>query len=528
MHRLVDVSRYQVERSDPLDLAAAQAAGYDIANVALTGGRGYVSGAWARTYLDRAAELGMGRSTYHWLDGRSSGSQQAATTVIRLRNLLGTGLTGFAHVVDVEEDGANGITPPTWDHVRTYVDAIQQALGRPMAIYTADYWWKPRGWDGASLTPYLMGPPNDPVAGDDSATSPGWTAGWGGWPTRRIMQWAVRSLPGTGLCSLSVIRFDEVWSALTEGAAGMTFAPDSALAVRHEFQKHTTLSNAALGVVGDDNHAQTASSYHLGESANRADSYTITESPRDRAGLSEAASANDIGWFSIERGGTIHDLRTFSKWLVAQCAAGAADTQDIREVIYSPDGIVVKRWDRLGKRSTGDDSHLSHTHVSWFRDSENRDRAAVIRRYFTEIEADMPVTPADAIVTFNSDNCVANPSWRPDKATNDKITANTALVIAMNEAHASNVAAATALAEQRLGQTAVLKAVGMADDGAAVIAAIQDEGARLTLAMSALPAVIAAELGEIPGLEPAVLEAAVSRAVAGVLSHVDIVYTPPA
>ena len=74
-----------------------------------------------------------------------------------------------------------------------------------------------------------------------------------------------------------------------------------------------------------------------------------------------------------------------SVWLVGQCAAKTSDCRDIREVIYSPDGKTVKRWDALGIRSTGDTSHLSHTHISWFRDSENHDRAAVIRRYFKEI-----------------------------------------------------------------------------------------------------------------------------------------------
>jgi hypothetical protein len=41
-------------------------------------------------------------------------------------------------------------------------------------------------------------------------------------------------------------------------------------------------------------------------------------------------------------------------------------------MIYTPDGKTVARWDRLGKRSTGDSSHLWHTHLSFFRDSEGR------------------------------------------------------------------------------------------------------------------------------------------------------------
>jgi hypothetical protein len=197
------------------------------------------------------------------------------------------------------------------------------------------------------------------------------------------------------------------------GSQNMTFAPASCLAVRHEFQNHASLSNDALGIVGDDNHVQSGSSYHLGKSALRPNSYTIVESSRDKNGLSEAASANDIGYFSIRVGDKTHTLRTFSAWLVGQCKAGTADTRDIREVIYSTDGQVVRRWDRLGIRSTGDDSHLSHTHISWFRDSEDHDRAAVVRRYFAEIMEDKMAEglELDKTPVKYPTQAAGNPTW---------------------------------------------------------------------------------------------------------------------
>ena len=50
-----------------------------------------------------------------------------------------------------------------------------------------------------------------------------------------------------------------------------------------------------------------------------------------------------------------------------------------------PDGAKVVRWDREGiPPATGSDSHLTHTHVSWYRDSEARDKTSVFRRYFEE------------------------------------------------------------------------------------------------------------------------------------------------
>ena len=92
---------------------------------------------------------------------------------------------------------------------------------------------------------------------------------------------------------------------------------------------------------------------------------------RDRAGLSNAASAIDLG----RLGGSLPELFRFSRWLVERCRANAPGTDAIREVIYSPDGRTVLRWDRerghtsAPRPGEGDASHLTHTHVSFYRDS---------------------------------------------------------------------------------------------------------------------------------------------------------------
>lgn len=418
---LVDISRYQVERPDPIDLAKAKAAGYTLVNIALTGGRGYVSGAWAKTYTDRARQLGMGVSFYHWLDGRTPGASQAIEQVARMRSLFGAS-TGFAHVVDVEESGANGITAPTWQHVVDYVRTAQAMLGRPIAIYTGDWYWKPRGWAGAPLTGLLHAAPDvgylAAYPGDQSSA---WSAGWGGWEDRAIMQWGVRPLPGTGDCSLSAIREPAVWTAMT--GVTMSFAPQSLLDARAVFRAETDLQPVELGIVGDAAHADGGDSYHLGKDQLKSNaSYSKTESSRDR-NPTNAASALDIGKFTVTYNGTTHTLRSFSRWLVAECEANAPDTLWIREVIYSPDGSTVDRWDRLGRRSTGDSSHLMHTHVSGFRDSENADRAAIFRRYFTTIKGTlMALTNADADVVWKRD-IIPNPKQRGDSPTNPTTTA---------------------------------------------------------------------------------------------------------
>ncbi|HSV93276.1 MAG TPA: hypothetical protein VLH81_09370 [Desulfobacterales bacterium] len=105
---------------------------------------------------------------------------------------------------------------------------------------------------------------------------------------------------------------------------------------------------------------------------------------RDRAGLSNAASAIDLGRLD----GSLEQLRAFSRWLVGRCRANRPGTSDIREVIYSPDGRSVLRWDRergpssAPRSGEADDSHLTHTHISFYRDSEGRDKRPLLAPYF--------------------------------------------------------------------------------------------------------------------------------------------------
>lgn len=182
----------------------------------------------------------------------------------------------------------------------------------------------------------------------------------------------------------------------------MTSAPANLLAVRNllltylNVDKDTVRSQdlepAEVGIVGDPNHK---GGYHCGSDRVVPNDYSVVESTRDSSGLTLHASALDVGLFSVSSGGATHNLRTFSTWCVSQCAAGAGDARDIREIIYSPDGTTVRRWDRLGKRTSGDSSHLFHTHFSFFRDSTKagRDQTPLFRRYLTAIGLIAPPKP---------------------------------------------------------------------------------------------------------------------------------------
>jgi len=181
----------------------------------------------------------------------------------------------------------------------------------------------------------------------------------------------------------------------------MTYAPPTLTELARYWQSQGGVN---LGVVGDTRHVAKGRSYHLGRSALTADAYSRT-THRDRAGLTEAASALDLG----KLGGSYPKLRAFSVWLVERCQTNATGTQDIREVIYSPDGHVVLRWDRERglasepKPNEADASHIGHTHVSFYRDSEKRAKVGAFAPYFAPVQeapvADPLIRSAEAVVT---------------------------------------------------------------------------------------------------------------------------------
>ena len=180
----------------------------------------------------------------------------------------------------------------------------------------------------------------------------------------------------------------------------MTYAPPTLVELGRYWTQHGDVN---LGIVGDTRHQAKGTSYHLGRSQLTPDAYS-RKTHRDRAGLSDAASAIDLGKLN----GNLGQLRAFSVWLVKQCQSNAPGTQDIREVIYSPDGKTVLRWDRergvnsAPRPGEADNSHLGHSHVSWYRDSEKRPKVAAFRPYFLPDTSTQPEEEQVIIVTIET------------------------------------------------------------------------------------------------------------------------------
>ena len=150
-----------------------------------------------------------------------------------------------------------------------------------------------------------------------------------------------------------------------------------------------------LGIVGSAGHTR---GYHLGKDRIFASTgqgwrdYSVATA-RDKAGLSNAAAALDLGRLD----GSLTKLFAFNKWLVGRCRANAPGTRDVREVIYTADGHTVLRWDRqrgyasAPRTGESDSSHLWHTHISFYRDSEGRAKVGLFEPYFAAAPGEVPM-----------------------------------------------------------------------------------------------------------------------------------------
>lgn len=166
----------------------------------------------------------------------------------------------------------------------------------------------------------------------------------------------------------------------------MTNSPQNLLNVRAIYQRYTGLPAVSLGI---QHFTPQGGGYHEGNdllaAAGRLNTdYSKRETHLDQPGTNDA-SAIDIGYFDVTLpNGRRVTLRDHSAWIIAHWD----DAWFIREIIYSPDGHVVKRKDRLGIRTSGDDSHLTHDHVSYFRDyTTNPAIPAFHQRFWDEMSA---------------------------------------------------------------------------------------------------------------------------------------------
>jgi GH25 family lysozyme M1 (1,4-beta-N-acetylmuramidase) len=156
---------------------------------ATQGATGYTAPSAFDSWISRARNADMIPGAYHWLTSASA-SKQVDHFLKRLDAVGGP--EGLLCAVDVEDTS----NPPSEGIARAFCDQFEQRTGgHPLLLYTGAWWWKPRGWDGESMTPYLWA--SRYVSGSGLASAlygkmpaSWWVPGYGGWSRATMVQFS--------------------------------------------------------------------------------------------------------------------------------------------------------------------------------------------------------------------------------------------------------------------------------------------------------------------------------------------------
>jgi hypothetical protein len=178
---IVDISNHQ----GSFDVAAAVAEGYSAVICKASEGTSYRDTRFD-SFAAQTQAAGAIPGAYHYLRA-GDGAAQARLLHSRITDHGGT--DGWLCVLDNEADA-------TWDTTVAFVEEWNRITNHhPLIMYSGGWWWKPRGWNGASLTPYLWDSHYTSGSGVGSVLyeqvpDSWWTPGYGGWARSTMLQFS--------------------------------------------------------------------------------------------------------------------------------------------------------------------------------------------------------------------------------------------------------------------------------------------------------------------------------------------------
>lgn len=137
-------------------------------------------------FAQQAIEAGAIPGAYHWLEN-GSGNLQAELFYYHLKKLGGP--TGWLCACDCENDA-------DWSTLTNFFTRWKSlSADHPLIMYSGNWWWESRGWNGSSLTPYLWDSRYVSGSGYGSqlytqVPESWWTPRYGGWDKVTILQYA--------------------------------------------------------------------------------------------------------------------------------------------------------------------------------------------------------------------------------------------------------------------------------------------------------------------------------------------------
>jgi len=137
-------------------------------------------------FATKTLEAGAIPGAYHWLEN-SSGTSQA--DLFHQRIATHGGPAGWLCACDCEANA-------DWETLTEFFQRWKELTdNHPLIMYSGDWWWKIRGWDATSLTPYLWD--SRYVSGSgygsqlyEQVPDSWWTPRYGGWSKTTILQFA--------------------------------------------------------------------------------------------------------------------------------------------------------------------------------------------------------------------------------------------------------------------------------------------------------------------------------------------------
>lgn len=160
---------------------------------------------WSRRWHDDSRRLGQVWGGYHYLR-KGNGAAQARYFLDEMHKITGDGVNGCLVQLDNEAD-ADYQTTEDWSN-----EFFRLTHDHRYLMYTGKWWWNPRQWNGARLTPHLWHSQYVNGSGYASSlyegTSPAfWTPGYGQWPRATILQFSSKGSAGGIVANVDVNAF---------------------------------------------------------------------------------------------------------------------------------------------------------------------------------------------------------------------------------------------------------------------------------------------------------------------------------
>lgn len=218
---LIDISNHQ----GSFDVARAVSEGYSGVWMKATEGVGWED--WTfDVFAPKVIAAGAIPGAYHYLRA-GSGREQCDEFYAKIRKWGGP--DGWLVACDNEVDA-------TWQTTVDFFARWRELAGdHPMFMYSGNWWWGSRGWNGASLTPYLWD--SRYTSGSDYGSNlygqvpeSWWSSRYGGWGTVTVLQFSSSGLVAGQQVDVNAFRgtVDELRAlARGGGSGGVVVTPPS-------------------------------------------------------------------------------------------------------------------------------------------------------------------------------------------------------------------------------------------------------------------------------------------------------------